>query len=440
MGTYTDLYIADFPVHTTKSKVDSRVMSIFREADKTIQECTQSARNNLTCPGTSNSDEKEIFVKYSATVDQVIDRLNIMGFSLEASKAWYEHGILENLELYTELEKDDDFDFIKAKIELLNTFTFDKYTDAIAYIYEHRIERWMSSEELPIDIDPIIKFVYDDVDHEMYFGYPSYDIRHFLRIFCEVVPKSDFVVQDITDLVQGGYYNREDQICENAINELIGNYAIDSKVLILTEGSTDKNILEPTLKLLYPHLSDYFSFMDFGVSNAAGGASALVTTIKAFIAAGIGNRVIALFDNDTAAKVALKSLREIEIPKNINIMQYPDIGICNDYPTIGPTGLFEFNINGLAGSIEVYLGRDVLETDGVLTPVQWKGYDKSIRQYQGEIMDKTAIQNKFRAKLSTCQNDSSKISNHDWDELKVILNSIFTSFEDLMPNEVLSEE
>jgi hypothetical protein len=434
MGTYTELYIADFPVHSAKSAVDSTVMSIFRESDKIIEERPVSARNKLMWSEASESDENETIVEYSATVEQIIDRLNIMGFTINASKVWFDLGIKEKLETYREWSRDGNSEWIQPQIDLLETITFEKYVEALSKVYEKKLVRWTSKEDLPEVTDLLTQFIYDDQDYEMYFGYPAYDIRHFLRVFLEIVPKSKLVIQDVTDLVDGGYYDISEHICEGAIEELIGDYLVDSKILILTEGSTDKNFLEPALKLLYPHLAGYFSFMDFGVSKAAGGASALVITIKAFIGAGIGNRVVALFDNDTAAKVALKALKDVEIPNTIKVLHYPEIEICNNYPTLGPTGLSNLNINGLAGSIEVYLGVDALEIDGVLTPVQWKGYEGSLKQYQGEIVDKGLVQKRYLEKVKNCQEDPAKILESDWSGIRTIFKAVFGCFEEYLPN------
>lgn len=434
MGTYSELYIADFPVYSTKSVVDSTVMSVFRESDKIVEKRAFSARNKLIWSEEDDSERQETVVEYTATVEQVIDRLNIMGFTINSSRAWFDLGVREKLDDYKEWISEGDCEWIQPEIDLLETLTFEKYLEALSNIYNSKYVRWSSKEDLPEDADPIIKYIFKDQENVMYFGYPTYDIRHFLRVFLEIVPNSAVVVQDITDLVDGGYYHIHENVCEGAIDELIGNYLVDAKILILTEGSSDKQFLEPALKLLYPHLAGYFSFMDFGVSKAAGGASALVTTIKAFIGAGIGNRVVALFDNDTAAKVALKALRDVDIPNTIKVMHYPDIEICKDYPTIGPSGLSSLNINGLAGSIEVYLGVDVLEINGELTPVQWKGYDSSLQQYQGEVVDKNIVQKKYLEKIKICQEDAANIKKSDWSGVRAIFKAVFDCFEDQMPN------
>jgi hypothetical protein len=55
------------------------------------------------------------------------------------------------------------------------------------------------------------------------------------------------------------------------------------------------------------------------------------------------------------------------------------------------------DVNGVAGSIELYLGRDALTSNqNQLPPVQWTGFDSGIRQYQGEVLEKDRIYERFR--------------------------------------------
>lgn len=164
---------------------------------------------------------------------------------------------------------------------------------------------------------------------------------------------------------------------------------VNQKIIVLTEGSTDTLILSRSLDALYPHLRDFYSFVDFTASNLAGGAGALVSTIKAFIGLGIQNRTVALFDNDTAARDALRALSSVTLPDNIKIVQLPALDFARDYPTVGPQGRTNMDINGLACSIELYLGSDVLaDREHGFVPIQWKGYNQTLGQYQGEILNK----------------------------------------------------
>src|ERR1017187_1979244 len=73
--------------------------------------------------------------------------------------------------------------------------------------------------------------------------------------------------------------------------------------------------------------------MDFG-QRPNGGAGALVNAVKSFAAAGIANRVVALFDNDTAAADALRSWDRSRLPANIRLCQYPSLDLGASYPAL----------------------------------------------------------------------------------------------------------
>lgn len=80
---------------------------------------------------------------------------------------------------------------------------------------------------------------------------------------------------------------------------------------------------------------------------------------------------------------------------------------------------------GIAASIELYLGNDVLQIDGkARMPVQWTGYDKVLQQYQGEVVDKSVIHARFRQKLCEHQSDPGP----EWDDLRMVLKTIFSAF------------
>jgi hypothetical protein len=83
------------------------------------------------------------------------------------------------------------------------------------------------------------------------------------------------------------------------------------------------------------------------------------------------------------------------------------------------------NVNGLACSLELYLGEDVLRDEsGCLLPVRWRGYDESMRRYQGEIADKKYIQEAFERKLKACEEDASLIERFDWSGVRNIINAM----------------
>ena len=152
---------------------------------------------------------------------------------------------------------------------------------------------------------------------------------------------------------------RKTESRRNAGQELVSSHPVNRNVIFVTEGTTDASAIEIALQCIYPHLAEYFTFFDFKAPRVRGGASSVVEIVKAFAAARIADRIVAFIDNDTAGEEAMRALANVSLPNNIRVLRYPPIEIASAYPTLGPTGLTSMNVNGLAGSIELYLGRDV---------------------------------------------------------------------------------
>jgi hypothetical protein len=146
--------------------------------------------------------------------------------------------------------------------------------------------------------------------------------------------------------------------------------------------------------------------------------------------------VVAVFDNDTAGANGLQDLGQTKLPRNIRAMCYPALDLAKDYSTLGPPTLehprgsvARADVNGLAASIELYLGRDVLaQADGTLHPVQWKSFDVRMRRYQGEVTNKGGIQDAFRVKLALAIRNPEVVRSQDWDGLLAILDAILAAF------------
>lgn len=142
--------------------------------------------------------------------------------------------------------------------------------------------------------------------------------------------------------------------------------------------------------------------MDFHATNKPeGSAATLVRMVKAFSAAGISNLVVAVFDHDTAAADALRSVRQRDLPVNIAGRHYPALEWARTYPTIIAEGEGPrlTDINGVACSIEMYVGQDLLtDQDGSPLPVQLTGFDHGAGRHHGVVTSKTTIQRKFLRK------------------------------------------
>jgi hypothetical protein len=127
-----------------------------------------------------------------------------------------------------------------------------------------------------------------------------------------------------------------------------------------------------------------------------------------------------------------RDAQRASVVRNSWVTKLPTLSAPNKYPTIGPSGMVEMNINGMAASLELYLGADVLSDEqGCLTPIQWTGYESGVGQYQGEIMFKAKIQERFKRKLEMCRADPSFLEKADWSGLRSILSAIFEAFHQL---------
>ena len=424
MGSYTDLTIDGYSILETKSYVIPEVMTLFQESDKRIG--TRKASGRWRELKSDSEDQDGVVVTYSSEVAKVVDRLNVMGFTMRRVRDDFESFRESEIEKYTAWLEEGDDDGYRAELNYFTHLTFDRYAEALRTVLTQRIRPHSAGQSAPY-LDPVAqKIVGDNEDH--IFGFLGSDLRAFIRLACELVPQNSEVVQDISELVEAGYYEEDEPVCTNSTRALTGGHPENSARIILTEGPTDVEILKAALSLLYPHLCGYYTFLDFASSRPQGGVGSLVTTVKAFAAAGITNRIIAVFDNDTAAFDARRSLASIQLPKNIAVCNYPDLSSLESYPTLGPTGLARLNINGLAASIEVYLGSDLL-SNGEGFPVQWKGYVESLRKYQGEVMYKSQLQEKFREKVARCSASTDEFSRCDWSGLRAIFDVIFHAFD-----------
>ena len=329
-------------------------MMVFTEAEKRIRQERFSESNPAESPSSDELEDEDLYtvVEYVASGAVVLDRLEAMGFTLQATRALYEryhsHRISELQEWSSKSFERGELYF--DEITFLKQLDFDSWLKHFRELKRKDVHDWDFTLNVnsPVvqSLSPLEKFILND---ECLFRFPPYDIRYFIRAVIEACGIESSFCVDLSDLVNSGYNDVKSSIAKNARDELTLDYPLNTKVIILTEGVTDRRVLEDSLRFLYPHLAEYYAFMDFDGANAPGGAGQLVNTVKAFAGAGIANRVIALFDNDTAASSALRGLGGVNLPSSMRVLKYPAIGIASQYPTTGPSGSVQMDVNGSAG-------------------------------------------------------------------------------------------
>lgn len=201
-------------------------------------------------------------------------------------------------------------------------------------------------------------------------------------------------------------------------------------VLILTEGTSDTKILSRAIRAMYPEFADMYDFIDFEEFKIEGGVSAVTKMIKAFAGVRLAQKTIGLFDNDAAGWEQKNLLdRMTNLPPSIRTMVLPDVEIGKDYPTFGPEGLRNIDINGSACSIELFLGREAISDErGKLRPVRWTAWNKAAGKYQGELENKNAATQHFLDAMKAGGDPASVRAR--FPEMDALLNHIFQAFHD----------
>lgn len=130
----------------------------------------------------------------------------------------------------------------------------------------------------------------------------------------------------------------------------------------------------------------------------------LARNVAAFVAAGVANRFVAIADNDTEGIAGMEKTLGRRLPDRCRVMFCPPMPVLESYPTLGPytDDPVPADVNGRAGSLELYLGQDVLRGDSGLMPVQGKSWNPKLRRYQGALadQDKRLAQEPFPAKVA----------------------------------------
>jgi hypothetical protein len=436
MGSYSDLKIGKVEFGSWKDWVDDSIMILFSEHEKRVEEIPLPPEyEHLLDEG-----ERSPFlsVKYVSNVETLKKRLDFLGFTLDAARQAFDLGkaweIEETRSSMDRLKKH----FVTAERQNLLKETADRSLKRIDMLASSDADSWLAAlREVflsPADADPtnfseLAAAFTLDRPNERRFPYTT-DERFRLRFELEAHQTGE-VVFDVSELVNNEYCSASDPLTEMACEWVNSRDRQAIHMIVLTEGSTDKFVLESALTVLRPELRQYISFMDFAALRVEGGASFLASIVRAFAGAGVRDRLVAVFDNDTAGCLSESLLSKHRLPDNIRVIRYPDIDLARSYPTLGPTGTAVMDINGSAAGIELYLGKDILCGDnGALIPIQWKGFEASLGRYQGEILDKRGCLERFSRKLQDFEHQGGDPNTLGWGDLSAIIDAISSAFRE----------
>ena len=448
MGSYATLFLGSLVLGETKDDIDPGLIWIFRPSDKRTERIDRRNRRQLAKyveeDFIDEYDESNPFisVEYRCTAAAAKDRLDLKGFTFDVAEADFERELEASVRHYEGYIRDRYLPSIshifEEKLRVLRTLTVCSWLEGLARIKEERLKR-DSLDGLPGSDSqlPLLRYMLES--SWGFYGFPGADPRHVVRIALEAATPQEPLIYDLSGLVAGGWVAETDDLVKIAEHLMNEDFVLSQRVIVLTEGDTDRRFLERSLRLLYPHLVEYFHFFDFAGRRVGGGAGELANLLRAFAAADVRHRILALFDNDTAARAAISNLDPDSLPSNIAVRRYPSSHLARDYPTLGPSGRAQMDVNGLAGSLELYLGQDVLRDDeGMFSPVQWTGYDRRLGAYQGAILDKQRVLDRFSEKLAICEARPDQISHYDWEGIEAIIDTMRSAFHRTDAQAILS--
>ena len=190
--------------------------------------------------------------------------------------------------------------------------------------------------------------------------------------------------------------------------------------LIATEGSSDVHILKHALALLRPGIADFFRFIDVSESHPFSGTGNLVRFAEGLAKIDVQNQIVFLFDNDAEGLEAHQRLSGLALPQNMRGILLPELEAFRVFPTQGPEGFRDSNINRRAAAIECYLDLDVGGYPSA--KVLWTNYKRALGVYEGRLEYKESYVKEFLKRTpETIANGS-----YDVSKIEPILDMLFS--------------
>jgi hypothetical protein len=423
MGSHAHLYLGELMFDWAKNCAQPYAVHLFRPEEKRIVADPHSRLPKTVMLGYGDdpfeASEEFPAVFYLTSAAVLRERLELMGYTMATVREYF-------------ASAQEDHERRGLRVSEPPAMNADSWMSGIRTVNELQRRMNLQLKAAPEGTSPLVAYML--AESELGYACPGDDVYVALRLAAEALDDDEELVYDLSDVAQGGWVDADADLIEVGIEAAIEDHARLARTIVLTEGSSDTRAIEGALRLLLPHISGYFSFMDFGELSIAGGAGELAKLVKAFAAAGIGNRTIALFDNDTASAEARRALAGLRLPKSIAVRTLPAVPFLEHYPTDGPAGPGVEDVNGRAASLELYFGADVLSpaAGGALIPVHWTSRNKQLGAWQGEVTDKRGINERFLRKLAAAAlGVPPAVDDPAWREMRAVCGVLQTAFLEL---------
>lgn len=408
MGTMICLGVGKMEIDWGKNNVFSDHSILFKPED--IKLVPYFYVNDID----SENPEECIAIEYkeglSRSLSSVKRRLDLLGYTLANVESMYNSLVKEaefyNMEINLPYET---FAALLRDIDITRISTPDyafKY-DENGYDFGEFVRRCIFPEkEVYSRLLCAAGEKQNELDCNLECFFENMDPYIILRLLAENPNSSDLdVYWAYADLVEAGWVAKE---------EIVKPLPESKRILIVTEGSTDSNILQKAIADLFPDISDFFYFIDMTENYPFTGTGNLYNFCCGLSKIGVLNNVIVIFDNDCSGIEKYEKLMATQRQSNLLIVKLPDSAEFENIETVGPQGISHEDINGRAVSIECFL--DFASVD--FSPViRWTSYLEKLKRYQGVLQRKDDYTRAFlKADLESGDYDTTKI--------KVLINYI----------------
>jgi len=340
-----------------------------------------------------NINDYNLVAEYKESVNkplkEVIERLLLLGSKASDTKEIYD--------TFCEANGIDSASFTTKQFD-------DIFTNLDVGLLNDESSRSQSFKEfLQRVIAEKIGLKKDEDDFSLYFTELNYPPFSILQLINKCPASETLTVSwQYADILEGGWVTKE---------LILNSLGAKPQFLIVTEGSSDANIIRRALSVLRPNIANFFRFVDMDKGYPFSGTGKLVNFTAGLISIGIENNVIILFDNDAEGVASYNRALKLAVPSNMKILKLPNLPIFENFRTIGPSGEQLADINGSAAAIECYL-----DTGNDAT-VRWTSYNTELAIYQGELEDKRNTMMRFL-------NAFGRIENYDYSKIQSVLDHI----------------
>lgn len=385
MGSIVTLGVGDFEVDWAKNFIGTNHSSLFRACD--LSEAVYHYADEIT----------EVKPAYVRNLGCMVRRLELLGYSLARCRTAFEDVYSAHPHVGVEEQEAFSWDEFFQIIKRLEVENFPINEDCDSYpskfvrreILENFNEFHVPGYDAIIGQKIIDKFANAEILQNL-------DPNVLLRLLAENPSNRDKpVIWRHYDILEGGYAHD---------SEIFTGLDQKNQVLIVTEGSSDADILLKSARVVCPDIDDFFYFVDMKEHYPFTGTGSVVNFIKGLSRIRILNRVLVILDNDAAGRTAARSLSQVGLPPNIALMVLPDLPSCRSVRTVGPSGESIEDVNGKAVAIEFFLDHSPRPP-----VVRWQSFNKELGIYHGVLENKDVYTRYFHDSLGNPDYDTSNL-------------------------------